>query len=239
MIDFLTVLSASIIATICDLHISPVLGARAFYEGTLFYGRSMWMMLGLLCWFATALVIASRRVNLYSPIRLTSFLHEQRLSFQVCFTSGLLLTGTLYLVRAEDILRGIVMLTLILVTVSLSLRRLLYRTLMYRRFDRGMDTRNVLIIGTGPEAHALRHHLESFRHLGYTFKGFIDSSGGSSRTSAAARDVIGTLDTLFRHARVQFVDEIFFTTPCKRRIVQNVLEQARVHGVDLRVVPDL
>lgn len=73
LIDFLTVLSASIIATICDLHISPVLGARAFYEGTLFYGRSMWMMLGLLCWFATALVIASRRVNLYSPIRLTSF----------------------------------------------------------------------------------------------------------------------------------------------------------------------
>jgi exopolysaccharide biosynthesis polyprenyl glycosylphosphotransferase len=35
------------------------------------------------------------------------------------------------------------------------------------------------------------------------------------------------------------VDEIFFTTPCERSIVKNVLEQARNHGVDLRVVPDM
>ena len=58
--------------------------------------------------------------------------------------------------------------------MALSLRRLIYRILLYHRYDRGLDTRNVLIVGTGPEAHALRHHLESIRHLGYTFKGFID-----------------------------------------------------------------
>ena len=51
--------------------------------------------------------------------------------------------------------------------------------------------------------------------------------------------MVGTLDTLFQHARKQFVDEIFFTTPCERGIVQDVLEQARMHGVDLRVVPDM
>ena len=50
---------------------------------------------------------------------------------------------------------------------------------------------------------------------------------------------MGTLETLFQHARKQFVDEIFFTTPCERGIVQDVLEQARSHGVDLRVVPDM
>jgi len=50
---------------------------------------------------------------------------------------------------------------------------------------------------------------------------------------------VGTLETLFQHARKQFVDEIFFTSPCERGQVQNVLEQARVHGVDLRLVPDM
>jgi exopolysaccharide biosynthesis polyprenyl glycosylphosphotransferase len=44
---------------------------------------------------------------------------------------------------------------------------------------------------------------------------------------------------MFQHARKQFVDEIFFTTPCESGIVQDVLEQARAHGLDLRVVPDL
>lgn len=238
-LDFLTVLLSAIIATIYERHTTPVVGARAFYNGTLFYGRSMWLLLALLCGFSAVLVVTSRRLNLYTPTRLSSFLHEQRLTVQVCFTSGLLLTGTLYLVRAGDIPRRVVMLTLILVTVSLSLRRLIYRTLMYRRFERGQDTRNVLIVGTGPEAHALRHHLESIRHLGYTFKGFIEFPGASPRTTATTGDVVGTLETLFQLARKQFVDEIFFTTPCERCIVQDVLEKARMHGVDLRVVPDL
>jgi exopolysaccharide biosynthesis polyprenyl glycosylphosphotransferase len=238
-LDVLTVLAATIIATVYERRTGPVVGARAFYHGTLFYGRSMWILLALVCGFATVLVLTSRRLNLYAPKRLNSFLHEQRLSVQACFTSSLLLTGTLYLVRAEDIPRRIVLITLVLVTISLSLRRLIYRTLLYRRFERGQDTRNVLIVGTGPEAHALRHHLESIRHLGYTFKGFIEFPSASSRIISGSGDVVGTFETLFQHARKQFVDEIFFTTQCDREIVQDVLEKARTHGVDFRVVPDL
>jgi len=238
-IDLLTILVSAILVTIYERHTSPVDGARAFYHGTLFYGRSMWILLALLCGFAVSLIASSRRLGLYTPTRLGSFLHEQRLTVQVCFTYGLLLTGSLYLVRAEDIPRGIVLLTLILVTLSLCARRFIYRSLMYRRFERGLDTRNVLIVGTGPEAYALRHHLESINHLGYTFKGFIDLPGTSPRTMALSDDVVGTLDTLFQHARKQFVDEILFTMPCERHVVLDVLHQARMHGIDLRVVPDL
>jgi len=96
-LDFMTVLVSAVIATFYERHTGPVVGARAFFNGTLFSGRSMWILLGLLCGFATALVITSRRLHLYSPTRLNSFLHEQRLTVQVCFTSGMLLTGTLYL----------------------------------------------------------------------------------------------------------------------------------------------
>jgi exopolysaccharide biosynthesis polyprenyl glycosylphosphotransferase len=239
LFDVLTILASAVIATIYERRTGPMSGAKAFYHGTLFHGRSMWILLGLIAVFAISLVVTSRRLNLYSPTRLNSFLHEQRLSVQACFTSGLLLTGILYLVRAEDIPRQVVLWTLVLVTVSLSLRRLIYRVLLYRRFDRGQDTRNVLIVGTGPEAHALRHHLESIRHLGYTFKGFIEFPGASSRIISSSGDVVGTLETLFQHARKQFVDEIFFTTQCDRGVVQDVLEKARIHGIDFRVIPDL
>jgi exopolysaccharide biosynthesis polyprenyl glycosylphosphotransferase len=193
----------------------------------------MGILLALLCGFTFTLIATSRRLHLYTPARLTNFLHEQRLSAQACLTSGLLLTGALYLVHANDIPRGIVISTVLLVAIALGLRRFIYRVLLYRRFDRGLDTRNVLIVGTGPEAQALRHHLDSIRHLGYTFKGFIELPGSVSRAP------FGTLDSLFQNARKQFIDEIFFTTPCERHIVQEVLEQSRVHGVDLRVVPEI
>jgi exopolysaccharide biosynthesis polyprenyl glycosylphosphotransferase len=239
VLDAVTVLVAAVLATLRERHTGPVAGARGFWRGTLFHHHSVWLLLALLSGFTFTLILISRRFHLYAPTRISGILHEQSLSAQACFTAGLLLTGTLYLLHAFDIPRSIVLMTIILVTLSLSLRRFIYRVLLYRRFDRGVGTRNVLIVGTGPEAHALRHHLESIRHLGYTFKGFIDFPYASSRFSPATADVIGNLDTLFQSVRQQFVDEIFFTTPCERGIIQNVLEQARVQGVDLRVVPDM
>ena len=238
-LDIISVVGAAIIATLYELHTGPVAGAKGFWHGTLIFGRSKWILLALLCGFTMALIITSRRLNLYSPTKLASVLLEQRLSVQACFTSGLLLTGSLYVFHANDIPRRIVLVTVGLVAIMLGLRRLAYRLLLYRRYDRGVGTRNVLIVGTGPEAHALRHHLESIRHLGYTFKGFIDLPGTAPRFTTAAGEVVGSLEALFQHTRTLFVDEIFFTSPCEREMVQIVLEQARIHGVDLRVVPDM
>ena len=239
VLDVITVAASAVLATIYRFRTGQGNEVHDFLHSTLVHGHSMSILLALLCGFTFALIVTSRRLHLYTPIRLTSFLHEQRLSVQACLYSGLLLTGTLYLIHAEDISRSVVLITIGLVTVALSLRRLVYRTMIYRQFERGVGTRNVLIVGTGPEAHALRHHLDSIRHLGYTFKGFIEFAGSSSRMTSSSGDVVGTLETLFQNARKQFVDEIFFTTPCDRGIVQDVLEQAMAHGVDLRVVPDM
>jgi exopolysaccharide biosynthesis polyprenyl glycosylphosphotransferase len=239
MLDAGTVFGAALLATLFELHSGPLTVARGFWRGTLIRSQSTGILLLILCGFIVSLIFTSKRLHLYTPTRLGGYLHEQRLTFQACFTSGLLLTGTLYLVHADDVPRRIVVTTLVIAVVSLSLRRLIYRVLLYRQFERGLGTRNVLIVGTGPEAHALRHHVESIRHLGYTFKGFIEFPGSNSRFTAASGEVVGTLDTLFLHARKQFVDEIFFTAPCERGIVQDVLEKARAHGVDLRVVPDM
>jgi len=245
--DAITIVIAIALATIYDFHTGPIESARGYWQGTLIHGQSRSILLVLLLGFTLALIASSRRMHLYEPMRLTGFLHEQRLSAQACFTSGLLLTGALYLVHADDIPRSIVLIAVALVAVALGLRRLLYRVLLYRRYARGVGTRNVLIVGTGPEAHALRHHLESVPNLGYTFKGFIDVNDidlnhrewPRPESSTATAEVVGTLETLFQHARKHFVDEIFVTTPRGREIVQGVLEQARVQRVNLRVVPDL
>ena len=239
LLDAVTVFGAAVLATLYEFKLSPINEVRNFWRGTLIQGRSMGILLSLLFGFIVSLIIISRRLHLYSPARFGGYLHEQRLTAQACFTAGLLLTGTLYMVHADDIPRRIVVVTWGLVLVALSTRRLVYRMLLYRRFERGLGTRNVLIVGTGPEAHALRHHIESIRHLGYSFKGYIDVCGSSARLATAAGDVVGNLETLFMHARKQFVDEIFFTAPCERGIVQDVLEKARAAGVDLRVVPDM
>jgi exopolysaccharide biosynthesis polyprenyl glycosylphosphotransferase len=239
VLDAMTVVGAAVLATLYERQTGPVAGARGFVHGTLIQNRSVGILTALLCVFTIALILTSRRLLLYSPMRLNNILNEQGRSIQACFTAALLLTGTLYLVKGEDIPREIVLVTVGIVTILLSVRRLLYRLTFYRRFERGQGMRNVLIVGTGPGAQALRHHMDSIRHLGYNFKGFIDFPGRDPSSSDRSRDVVGMFETLFQSARRQFVDEIFFTVPCEQGLLQRVLDQSRAYGVDLRVVPDL
>ncbi|HTJ30808.1 MAG TPA: sugar transferase [Acidobacteriaceae bacterium] len=238
-LDALTVFGAALVACITQLHAGPIDSARGFFRGHLIEGQSTGILSALVIGFTITLIVISRKLQLYHPVRLTNHLHEQRLSAQACLVSGLLLTGTLYLIRAETIPRGIVLLTIVLLTVALSIRRLIFRALLYRRFERGMNTRNVIIVGTGAEAHALRHHLQSIRQLGYVFKGFVQVPGIDKPLASTSGDVLGDLDGLFDYTRKYFVDEIFFTSAAERGVIKGVLDQARSHGIDLRVVPDM
>jgi len=238
ILDGIQILAAAALATLIELNKVLVAGGGGILHDTLFHGRSIGILLVLLCGFTVTLILTSRRLNLYRPKRLGSLLHEQRLSMQACLTSGLLLTGTLYLIRAEDIPRSIVLLTVGLVTVSLNLRRLLYRSKIKREFARGVGLRNVLILGHGSEAQALRSHMESVRSLGYKFQGFITPPGSNSGDGDTLRDVLGTYDNLFQVARTKFVDEILVTAPCSEDFLSSLLSEARIRDINLRLVPE-
>src|ERR1035437_3796129 len=59
VLDAITILGAAVLATLYELHTGPVTGAKGFWRGTLIHGRSMWILLALLCGFAITLMIAS------------------------------------------------------------------------------------------------------------------------------------------------------------------------------------
>jgi exopolysaccharide biosynthesis polyprenyl glycosylphosphotransferase len=161
------------------------------------------------------------------------------MTIQACVTAGLLLAGALYLSRGEVVSRGVVVLTITFTTAMICGRRLIWRAIVYRRYDRGIETRNILVVGTGRVSQALRHHIESVRHLGFTFKGFVHVPGFENDGPVEPVDVLGSVDEVLELARKHFVDEIFLAAPCERMLVKRLVSQAREAGVDIRVVPDL
>ena len=195
--------------------------------------------LGVLAWFMFSLILVSRRYHLYGPMQMRNTLHEQRLTVQACLTAGLLLAGALYLMHGEIVSRGIVIITVITTTLLLCARRLLWRMMMYRRFERGLETRNIIIVGTGRVGQALRHHLESIRHLGYTFKGFVHIPGSDLEPAAGNEDILGSIDEVLDIARKHFADEIFLSARCEPEMVKDIVSHAVEAGVDIRVVPEL
>jgi exopolysaccharide biosynthesis polyprenyl glycosylphosphotransferase len=190
-----------------------------------------------IAWFGILLVVLARSYGLYGPILSRNGLNEQRLTVQASLTAGLLLCGTLYLRRAEMVSREVVILLVIFTMALLCLRRAVWRKIVYSRYRDGLETRNVLIVGAGRVAHALRNHLESLRHLGFRFKGFVALTEHEAESGDA--DIIGDVRNCLPLARSLFVDEIFFSVPAEKKLVIGVVEEARALGIGVRVVPDL
>src|SRR5258708_736933 len=188
-------------------------------------------------WFGVCLVFFTRSYGLYGPIQHRSGLHEQRMTGQATLTAGLLLCGTLYLSSGEAISRAVVALMVVFTTTLLCLRRALWRRMVYQRFRAGVETRNVLIVGAGRVGHALRNHIDTLQHLGFRFKGFVALSEREAESGDV--DVIGDVRNCLSLARSLFVDEIFFSVPADKKLVIGMVEEARVAGIDVRVVPDM
>jgi exopolysaccharide biosynthesis polyprenyl glycosylphosphotransferase len=188
-------------------------------------------------WFAACWIVLARSFGLYLPIQHMGGLHEQRRVAQATTMAGLLLCGMLYITREEEVSRIAVALVVVMAGGLLSIRRVLWRRMVYSRYKEGVATRNIMIVGSGQVGRALRSHLESLRHLGFRFKGYVAMDAREAEAGGA--NVLGTLDNCVPLARSLFVDEIFLSVPCERRRVMELVEEARGVGIDVRVVPDL
>ena len=234
-LDMMTVLLAGIVA----LRLHAVLPAEVptLYVVPHLIESSPHLLTFYFVWFAICLIFFTRSFGLYGPIQNRGGLHEQRMTIQACMTSGLLLCGTLYLSNGTNISREVVLLMVAFSTVLLCTRRAVWRAVYYRRCRAGIETRNVLIVGAGRVAHALRNHIDSLQHLGFRFKGFVALTEREAESGDA--DVIGDVRNCLSLARAMFVDEIFFSVPGDKKLVIGMVEEARTAGIDVRVVPDL
>ncbi|MBW4038051.1 MAG: sugar transferase [Acidobacteria bacterium] len=187
--------------------------------------------------FSIYVVIFARIYGLYRSQDVRSGLNEQRLTIQTTLTAGLMLCGTLYVMKEYAVSRIMVALTIVITLLFLMVRRAIERKMMQRRFLQGRETRNVLIVGNGRVAHALRNHLQALPHMGFRFMGFVSLDNHSE--SVADPQVIGDIRNCVALARSLFVDEIYFSTPADKKTVIGVVEEARDFGIDVRVVPDL
>ncbi len=235
VLDLATVAAATLLALRCRIDVPS--GASIFWQPVYLMQSATPSLLVCIAWFGLLLVGVGRSYGLYEPILSRSGLNEQRMTVQAALTAGLLLCGTLYLTHAEMISRVVVVLTVVFTTGIMCVRRAIWRKLVYRRYREGLVTRNVLIVGAGRVAHALRNHLESLHHLGFRFKGFVTLTEQEAESGDA--DIIGDVRNCLSLARSLFVDEIFFSVPADKRLVIGIVEESRSMGIGVRVVPDL
>lgn len=192
--------------------------------------------LGYLAWFVAALLIVSHREGLYRPAQIQSAWNEANRTVQASLMAGLLLSGSMYMTHNTTISRALVVYLVLLTTVLLCTSRAFWRHSMHRRYERGIDTRNVLIAGPSRVGEVLRKQMVRNRRLGRNFKGFVEI--GEGREAAAEPGlIVGCLDDIRALARQHFVDEIIIADHCLTAEVIDLIEAARELEIEVLVVP--
>jgi exopolysaccharide biosynthesis polyprenyl glycosylphosphotransferase len=233
-VDVVAVLSAFSLASVFRFDLSP----SEWLQGHLglLMGRDVPLYPGYLCFFLATLLIINRRDGLYGPLHAHASLHEQRKMVQACSGAGLLLCGGLYMMHNSTVSRGFVAWFIALTTVFLCLLRAFWRWSVYRNYERGVGTRNVLVLGATPMGNAVRKQLQRSGHLGRVFKGFIQTTDGAS-VAEDKEFVLGDLKQVASIARQYFVDEIIVAERCATDVLLNLVGMARQLDIEMLVIP--
>src|SRR5450432_3118237 len=190
-----------------------------------------------LAWFILVLLVVSRSYGLYGPLQLLTALHEQRMTVQATLAAGLLLCGALYVTHGTAVPRTVVLFLVCLTSAILCLRRAIWRSMTYRNYELGLETRNMVIIGSNRVSDALRKHIVAKRNLGYKFQGFVYLSNGLTPPHVPQHEALGSVSQLRDIARQHFIDEVVVAEPCSVEQIIEILEEARELDLDVYVLP--
>jgi exopolysaccharide biosynthesis polyprenyl glycosylphosphotransferase len=232
--DVLAVLLALCLASVFRFDLSPTDWLHRY--PTLWAGHEFPIQPGYLVFFVVALLIINRRDGLYGPLQAQGSLNEQRKTIQACLGTGLLLCGGLYLMHNSSISRVFVAYFIALTTVFVCSLRAFSRWSLYRKYARGIDTRNVLVVGSGHMGNAVRKQITRFSHLGRVFKGFVETSHGGSHLGTE-EFLLGDLTRASAIARQHFIDEIIIAERCTTQVMIELMELGRQLDIEVLVIP--
>ncbi|MFT4114306.1 sugar transferase [Silvibacterium sp.] len=235
-------MATDIAAVMLALYLSVHIGLARFLEtrslhSVLSSAEPLSWQAGYLACYLAALLLVSRHQGLYGHTLSYSVLYEQRKTVQSGLIAGLLLCGAIYTTHGGAVSRAVVLCLIIFSTLFTCIAHGAWRFIMVRRFEQGIDARNVVIVGASGLAIALQRQLSRDRHLGRAFKGFVHLAEMPSDTVSQGLPSLGTLDQIRSLARQHFIDEIIIAQPCSLDTVRDLIDVAREMSLEILVIP--
>ena len=188
---------------------------------------------GFLLLYVALILLFCHLQDLYRTPRGRPSMEETLAVIKAVSFATLLLSAFIYLSGVKIVSRSVVVTTLLLNVVALVAWRYAKRQVIFHRAERGIGTRNAVIIGAGKVGQALARQLEENKLLGYRFKGFLDENHSTDPR------MLGKIENLSTIAKAEFVDEVFITIPSERELVKRIAVEASQNRLDVKVVPEL
>ncbi len=193
------------------------------------------LLMAIITWY-----ISLNWMGMYISYRQSQFFQFFVKIIKSALLGIVLLNVALYIIHIQGISRLLLGIFLALNIILLTLSKfIIYKTLRKIR-SQGINTRNVLIIGSRDRARDAIKVVEDNRDTGYKVLGCFDIEKEMLGTSVKnGHRVIGAIEDMKEYLQNNVVDEMVFAMPM--RLIQNAgryLTLAETMGVKVRIIPD-
>ncbi len=176
----------------------------------------------------------------YKSYRTLPLLNEFWDLFKAIFCSGLFLILFIFAFKYQFVSRLFIGAFLIINFIILCLGRGAIR--FFARYVRrkGLNYRNLLIVGTSQRALKLVEKIKGNAHWGLKVVGFIDKDPSLVGKDKGGIEVIGTLENIAQILRERVIDEVIFSVPRKwLDEIEEAIHTCEELGIQVRLAADL
>jgi exopolysaccharide biosynthesis polyprenyl glycosylphosphotransferase len=193
------------------------------------------LLMAIITWY-----VSLNWMGMYNSYRQSQFYQFFVKIIKSAFLGIVLLNIALYIIHIQGISRLLLGIFLVLDIFLLTLSKfIIYKTLRKIR-SRGINTRNILIIGSRDRARDAIKAVEDNQDTGYKVLGCFDIEKDMLGKSVKnGHRVIGAIEDMKEFLQKNVVDEMVFAMPM--RLIQNAgryLALAETMGVKVRIIPD-
>ncbi|MBI3184829.1 MAG: undecaprenyl-phosphate glucose phosphotransferase [Myxococcales bacterium] len=183
--------------------------------------------------------IAFRQANLYTTNRARSHVGEAFEVFKAVILGTLVLVALSFFTR-ERYSRMTLLVFVVFAFILVTGMRLSTRLALSALRRRGLDLRNILLVGAGELGRRVLETIEEHRELGFRVVGMLTRRPEKVGTLVKAVPVLGLIEEVGPILDRTPVDQVVIALPIEDQpLVKDLMEELAQRTVDVKVVPDL
>lgn len=178
--------------------------------------------------------------GMYGSLRIKTVWELLGRLFKVHLLGGMALSSAIFVIDPKGFSRTLVgffllISLLLMTTVKFSVKKCLQS---FRR--KGYNIRNVLLVGSGDNAHRFMRLVKDHADWGLVIIEFIPFGEASSIEPHSGSHNVGTIDNLIAICKERMVDEVVFSLPsAQMSLIDDYIVSLEEMGITIRMVIDL
>ena len=177
--------------------------------------------------------------GIYQTMRIRNQADILEILFRVAALGIIVFGGAVFILQIQHIPRYLIIYTFIISTALIALEKFII--VMSLRFfrKRGLNFRNILIVGSGARAQNFMHEITIHRELGLKILGIIDDDVSLIGKEISGYKVIGAFKDMEGIIHNNVIDEVVFIVPRTwLRKIEEVIKLCELEGIRIHLATD-